>query len=132
MTGLKGSSTLGTTGHVSASLVQGDTVQFTTGVLGNADHFHVAANGPVTRLRKGLLISRSSSEGGPGHQLSRPALVPADSSIATSALITVRPVDATMWGSRLLIVEPEHVPCRKPGLISRRESSGFQFQRPLA
>ena len=60
MTGLKGSSTLGKTEvtfpHPS---FKGDTAQFTTEVLGNADHIHVAANGPITRVRKGLLISRS-------------------------------------------------------------------------
>src|SRR5262245_52515339 len=61
MTGLKESSTLGQNpGHVSASLAQGDTVQFTTEVRGNADHIHVAANGPYHQGPPRTLISGSS------------------------------------------------------------------------
>src|SRR5215831_213426 len=130
MTGLKGSSTLGKTEvtfpHPS---FKGDTVQFTTEVLGNADHIHVAANGPYHQGPQKDFSPPGHRRGdGPAHQLNRPALVPADSSNATSALITARPVDANRH-LRLLIAESAHVPCRQPGLICRRESSRFQFQR---
>src|SRR5262245_14047840 len=68
MTGLKGSSPLGKTEVTFPyASFKGDTGQFTTEVLGNADHIHVAANGPyITRVHKGLLTSRSSAGGRPG------------------------------------------------------------------
>ena len=45
MTGLKGSSTLGKTEVIFPHpSFKGDTAQFTTEVLGNADHIHVAAH----------------------------------------------------------------------------------------